>query len=542
MVLFSPQKKPKKQTPIMVSLESVDLNDDDTSPFYELAKERGISKRPPISGKPPLSSAKSTPRSGSICNKFPKEECNPPACEYVEGEKRHYCRMSRKYKKNARGNSTRRIKTPEATEKIKKFLKGNPRVIKAICGNSSQCISFGKMTTEITNLFKGFAGFEYAVGPIKSIGPLSNNGFVKQIEYLRNGYKAFAILKSSISPDSDNLIYEYLVGEKFINRYIKKFPCFVETYGRYFYKSNVEWTKMNSTYPIHISNLNGLELQKSVDFNRTCRESKLASILIQHISGAKSVADLTSSGTYDNFIKYNLLYVFFIIYQALASLSKIFTHYDLHDGNVLLYEPAPGKFIRYYYHLKRGEIIEFNCPFVPKIIDYGRSFFDNGNVSSKTIYDKLCKAANCVNCGKDVGFTWLAPITFLGISSQKKNESHDLRLVEEIRLRINAILHGQAKPTQNTYIVLDRFLNQIKYGRRISGNKRFGTKENLDAYVRGRRISNVTAAYDYLKEAIKTPDIIAENSSQYNNPADKIGDFHIYEDGRDMEYVPIYRL
>jgi hypothetical protein len=46
-----------------------------------------------------------------------------------------------------------------------------------------------------------------------------------------------AILKCSIKSDSDNLVYEYMVG-KFLNTMRKRFPCFIETYNLFLNPNN----------------------------------------------------------------------------------------------------------------------------------------------------------------------------------------------------------------------------------------------------------------------------------------------------------------
>lgn len=484
-----------------------------------------------------------TPRSNSACNQFTKEECNPPRCEYINGKLRSYCRLSRRYRRvGPNGHVTRRIKPSDATKKIAEFLKKSGKITTLVCKNSGECLSFGKKTAEINKLFKGFTGFEYAINPIKKIGGVSANGFVKEIAYERDGYKAHAILKSAQNSEADNLVYEYLVGIKFINRLIKQFPCFVETYGLYFYRSAGNWNKMQTLTPIDKKQLDGLELQRSIDYNEACSRSKYASMLIQHIHSAKSLNESITNDHYNDFTKFELIYVLFIIYHALASLSKTFTHYDLHDSNLLLFEPQPGKYIHYHYHLIGGITVDFKCSVIPKIIDYGRSFFDNGNISSKTIYDKICTARECDDCGENQGFGWLNPTPYLGISSQKKNESHDLRLLITVLDNLDDLeSSGSPLPREKGLLELNRMLKKVIYGKGISDKTQrdLGTKENLNKYSQGSRITNVTNAYEYLKKTILKPKIILENAEKYINPSDKIGDFHIYEDGRDMEYVPV---
>jgi len=235
----------------------------------------------------------------------------------------------------------------------------------------------------------------------------------------------------------------------------------------------------------------------------------------------------------------DLHYVLFIIYHTLASISKTFTHYDLHTNNVLLFEPTPGKYIHYHYHLSGGEMVEFKCPFIPKIIDYGRSFFDNGNVTSATIKNKICNTVECnPNCGENVGFTW-SGLSHLIIYPEKKNESHDLRLLKIVHEIIHDYgdIDTEIKPIKDFYKVLKK----VKYGVGIlfRDEEEFGTQENITSHPIGGDITNVADAYKSIKSVIKTQKYMDKNESKYMDILDKLGDFHIYDDGRDMEYISI---
>lgn len=477
----------------------------------------------------------------STCKQFPKSECNPPRCRYIDGSQRKYCRISYKYKMNP-GNCrvTRRYKKgeirPAAKNKIRQFLNRSGRILSIVCSKSGECLAFGKRISEINSLFKGFVGFEYALDSIKEIGKPSVNGFNKQITYERNGYKANTILKSSQNPEADNLVYEYIVGTKFVNRMIRRFPCFLETYGLYFYKSPIYWRMMREHQPHWKNILDRLELQKSINYKKACEQSTYAAILIQHISASSVLDDFISGGYFNNVIQYDLIYVLFIIYQALSSLSKQFTHYDLHANNVLLYEPTPGKYIQYNYHLEGGEIISFRCRYIPKIIDYGRSFFDNGNTNGKGIYDKVCSTNACDYCGEDYGFAWLDPNSEYGICSSKKNESHDLRLLKIIHNNLNSKMDDE--PENDTYQSLYSILRKVKYGVGIdnSDEKQFGTRENTTLHPNGEVIANVTDAYSQLKRHILKKELIDENQAQYSDPSKQIGILHIYANGNPMVY------
>jgi len=480
----------------------------------------------------------------STCRLFEEPECNPPRCKYISGPTMKYCRLSHKYRmKKPDCNVTRRIKKKDLVSNARKtigtMIKRSSKFLQTICSDSGVCISFGRNIDEITNYFKGFTNFTYANSPIKKIGEPSNNGFVNEIEFERQGYKSHAILKSSMVPESDNLVYEYLVGIKYINRILKSFPCFVQTYGLFFYNTDMSWRIMQSTGRIDKAVLTRLELQNSIDYSQACLESKYFAILIQHIKDARSITSFLQRDAYTEFITFELIYVLFIIYHALASISKEFTHYDLHSGNVLVYEPVKGKYVQYHYHHSDGTTTTFCSPYIPKIIDYGRSFFDNGNVNARKIYDKLCATPDCDRCGINDGFGWLNPKHTYYISSSKKNESHDLRLLNSVLAKIMELEYDDPNhPTEATYMALQKITKKTVYGRGIKDydDKQYGTKQHVE---KGKtKIFNVTDAYVFLKKAIELPRVITENQLRYSNVLDKLGDLHIYHDKRPMKYEP----
>ena len=481
----------------------------------------------------------------SNCRLFERPECNPPRCKYASGQTLSYCRLSHRYKmKKPNCNVTRRIKKGEVETNAKKtigtFINRSKKHLQYICSDSGVCIAFGKNTDEINHFFKGFTDFTYALSPIKQIGKTSANGFIKEISYKKEGYKADAILKSSKRVKADNLVYEYLVGIKYVNRIMKQFPCFLETYGLYYYRDNSDWKIMSGSGPVHSANLNRLQIQSTIDYSKACKESKYAAILIQHIKEAKPIVDYTGASRYNKFMKSDLLYVLFIIYHALSSVSKNFSHYDLHDANVLIYEPEKGKYIQYHYHHEDGTETVFYSPYIPKIIDYGRSFFDNGNTNSKKIYDKICSISACdPDCGASYGMAWLDPIPTITISSSHKNESHDLRLLKLISSDMEKLLNiHHVEPTEDTFIETNKVLKKVVYGVSLpKEDKSYGTKENLK--ISPTKIYNVNGAYLALKSAIQKPKVLAENQKNYSKFSDLLGILHVYHDGRPIKYESI---
>jgi hypothetical protein len=478
----------------------------------------------------------------SSCKGFSKSECNPPVCKYNKGNTLEYCRLSHRYKmKRSKCNITRKYKKGElkkyAEKSIVRMIENSGKYLEKICSDSGVCIAFGKSNNEITRLFKGFKNFDYVSSDIIQIGGESSNGFVKELEYKKGNYISHAIIKSSQTYFSDNLIYEYLVGEKYVNRIVNKFPCFIQTYGSYYYNDEKSWSDMRNRNDLNKDILKGLSIQNTIDYSKACNKSKYAAILMQHLKNTKSMKHHISSSIYNNFIKNDLLFILFILYHALSSISKSFTHYDFHSENVLIYEPVKGKYFRYYYHHSDGSESVFNSPYLPKIIDYGRSFFDNGNVSSKSIKDKLCTIPACgKTCGENAGMAWLArEEDEYFITSSKKNESHDLRLANDIKIQISHIdkLHNDA-PSEKSFFEVNKILKKIIYSVGTPRSSVYGTIENLN--VDKREIYNVNGLYKELKRSINLDKIIYENSNRYNLHSNELGTLHIYEDGRPIMY------
>jgi hypothetical protein len=288
---------------------------------------------------------------------------------------------------------------------------------------------------------------------------------------------------------------------------------------------------------VYTDQLKGLDLQQNIDYTKACRESKYAALLIQHINNAKSLYDMITSMD-PKFIQMELIYILFIVYQALALLSKTFTHYDLHLDNVLIYEPFPDQVIQYHYHNEDGTEFSFYSPYIPKIIDYGRSYFDNGNNNSYNIYESVCSKKECnPDCGSNYGLIWLNPDPYLTISSSQKNESHDLRLINEVKNNVSGVYNKNitVPSTQKTYSKLNTIIKKIEYGVGIKDReyKNYGTIENLN--ISDRRITNVNGLHNVLKKVIQEPEIINENQTNYKNNWVACH-LHIYYDQRPMVY------
>ena len=309
------------------------------------------------------------------------------------------------------------------------------KLIKTACDgvDSRLCLAFGTFSQEIKSYFAGFNNFKYATA-VNLIGKDSGNGFVNEIVYEREGfnadtYKSYAILKSSrltLQNAPDNLMYEYRVGQ-YINKFNRIYPCFLETYGLLKYKTDEAWQILKSenlkyendeaAQADRLTSLKeGLAIQP-LDYSADCTDYHKLAILIQHFNNFKALSDLINN---DDFIRIELMYVLFQLYIPLAQMKYTFTHYDLHWNNLHVYEPVPGKYIQYHYHLVPGmPPVSFKSKYMLKIIDYGSCYFKDEDEDSQTFIDKICNSPGiCDNdgCGKNVG----------SMKHIKKNQNEDL--------------------------------------------------------------------------------------------------------------------
>lgn len=481
----------------------------------------------------------------------------------------------------------------EETRRQMETMLANPEtryanVLNVICGPSTrgECVDFGSYKNEINRYFKNFNINENAqyIDYIKKIGMDSNNGAVCEIKFTKNNYSAFAVIKLNLQSRSDNLVYEHFVGKTFINKYLNIFPCFVETYNMYMVvkmKTPMLINRIETSINPNVTNIMGNKIDyyfkiipDKYEFpidqiaKKACRHGKANNlgILIQHYDNFKNITDSAGSNLSE---LYPLL---FQVYFSLHCMKNNFTHYDLHIGNALGYKPYVGnKYVEMNYHFNDGSIIRFPTERIMKIIDYGRSHFNhqvNGQTeNTKMIIDTLCANTSepkynqdaCYStdgqdeyfCGEEYGMSSIFGEnefikdqnrhiknkgSFFNIDPDTRNVSHDLRLL---------------------YIInkVKKLKMPIKY------DDDFGTPEYENVTYDGSTnitIKNVTDAVLYLKDKLNgvnsNPGVISENFIEWstNTPSpdvnynkygtsegwEKMGEFHIYEDQRDYEFIP----
>jgi len=398
-----------------------------------------------------------------------------------------------------------------ASLKVGRFMQKHRTKIRlnflnTICTDSNVCIAFGKETKVIREFFNDFDLKMIAEEPTV-IGKPSSNGSVELLTFKRDGYVANAIFKTSNDPGSDNLGYEALVGN-FINKQKLRFPCFVETYGLYYSPNKLDMSK----------NIK-IEINKS-SLIKSCEYPLSIGLMIEYLKNGYTLKEFLENLDEDEYVFFmntHLLYILYQVYAPLSILSDVFTHYDLHAGNVMLYPVGNGKHIQYNYHYSY-HTVTFNSEYIVKMIDYGRSFFKDEGYNPKDVYKDLCesKSVRCTKCGDDNGFTWLDPVTYHYISSQKRNMSHDLRLLR--------VLH-QYIETYNKDLI--KLIYSIRYVEPV------GTPEQMST---GDKILNVNDAKIHIEKLIKT--YFFKKNNNYD-ASKRLGVMHIYSDGRPMEYIAV---
>jgi hypothetical protein len=416
-----------------------------------------------------------------------------------------------------------------------------------ICPNTGQCISFGVETDKIRRYFNDFDFSLSIMDEREFIGSPSKNGFIIEIPFIKDNYKLYSILKSAITENADNLYYEALVGI-FINKKNDIFPCFLETYGSYYWPEEyrTKYTRLLKGFlrvDLNLMKRNPLNYDfflQPENIKKSYYNSKFNTILIQHIHNAVSLQKYVHDyKRVESFFSYHLVQYLYQIYCPLAMMSNEFTHYDLHTSNIMLYtvgETLPNssnnlrppnvvmkprgfsaleklsmkkeildiknnkQYITMKYHYPTGEIIEFNTFNIVKILDYGRSFFyDNMSVYETKL------------TGKPAPKKW--------IESTRYNSSHFYQLLTNNVF--NNDEHNKGIPTSKASWSQDKFAHNRSY-RYFTDEKYPGENFYITPHKRNK-------SHD-----LRLCDIIRKTPNKYNGPTSlylrEIFDQVVFED------------
>ena len=315
-----------------------------------------------------------------------------------------------------------RIKIMDARRRQLNSNSTKDSILRAVCPNSNLCLGFNQHYQDLLkDYFDHFLTFKH-LEIAKIISKSSVNGMASILKYNKNGYKSDVIMKNIVQRSGffgvDNLFFEAFVGLCCVNEYNKMYPVFVETYGAAYLKNDTIHDEL-------ISNTSGAEINLSPDMFDIVYDSKnkvnvkkmakhVAKDSHKHVIFTQTVDVEMTLGDYakeiiqmfekiyeklsdqsldldknpdqdfDDFVEstfvmlYRFILCLFQIYHALDDLKDKFVHNDLHTENVLIHKLPKVKSddatIQYRYQVDDNTHVDFKTPYVPKIIDYGRSF------------------------------------------------------------------------------------------------------------------------------------------------------------------------
>ena len=288
------------------------------------------------------------------------------------------------------------------------------KMLSLVCNESTRgaCLDFGDYKEQINNYFENYSINTSYPKSIKRIGEDSANGFILEIEYEKNNYKSNSVVKINRKRLADNLLYEYYVGTKFINKMTKIFPNFVETYEQLYMVNDLPGLQSISSQVPFTDNIKSMlnevtDVDKIINplpnmINNACKYGKTNSvaIMIQHYANFNALGSYIKSNK-ETEISLDIPTILFQVYFALNAMKDIYTHYDLHSKNVFLYKPyADKRYILMNYVFNDGTKITFPTEYIVKIIDYGRNYFKDteSGISSKDIIENVCLKCDDDEC------------------------------------------------------------------------------------------------------------------------------------------------
>jgi len=403
-------------------------------------------------------------------------------------------------------------------------------VLSSVCkGSKDNCIALGTYDLMIYNFFNNFADFSLIVTQnTKRIGSPSANGFIWSVPFEKDGYTAYTVLKCSDSNKADNLYYEYYVGKNFINKYTKKFPCFVETYDCYTLLKD-KWSELKTSTK-SVSFATGIE-KYTGGFVNSCTNNKLLSVLIQHFDSERFTSLYEIVDDKYDIVEYEIHFLCYQVLFALSTLGNTYTHYDLHDNNVFCYKPYnDNSFIQMNYYSNDGKIVSFPTEYIMKIIDYGRNYFNNGDTNtSQILQTEICSNVACnPKCGENNGYSIIqgrafnASAEYYDVYPDRPNQSHDLRFMAD-----NSTIKNYIKQVTDCNIIYE---------------DGFGTPELLTSGLTINQIHNIhdaKAAIEKLLQPDFKPGFKQKINKKYDSTWRQVATMNIYQDGRDYEFIQI---
>lgn len=197
---------------------------------------------------------------------------------------------------------------------------------------------------------------------INKIGEASSEGIIFRLssnpsklstlsgEISNNFSYPLFVVKMAANPENDTLCHEALVGMGAINKLRNRVPNFIHTYGAFM-----------CAPPMLNSNGEVISWLPS-------KRNGITYLVLENIQDAKSLASLAKDLTNDQFLQ---IYLQVLNAINIAFKEFDFTHYDLHDHNILIQALPYDVSIPLY--TQDGKISYIKTRHLARIIDYGMS-------------------------------------------------------------------------------------------------------------------------------------------------------------------------
>jgi len=215
----------------------------------------------------------------------------------------------------------------------------------------------------------------------------------------------------------------------------------------------------------------------------------------------------------------------FQIYSTLHFMSS-FIHFDLHASNVLIFCPVSNKYIEYIYHLNDNTTVSFKSPYITKIIDYARAFFESDSKLENALKSK---------CSSDSTPDSVPPLLneVLSINQQasrfKSNTRNNNHLIDLNAQDLQLFMHlyNARKPRMPRMPEwFDPLFNKVYNDNWIEDE--FYLPDPTKCNTTETPICNVSDAYRELLKLVRDPIIQKSNNDLFNESA-KLGELHVYE-------------
>ena len=284
------------------------------------------------------------------------------------------------------------------------------------CSNINMCLNFGFANKQIIQFLSTLNHLK-VINKIERMDSENRNGIIHVLTSHFREFTCNSILKSYKINDvtskqkdyiNDNLLYEFLIG-KSINNF-KITPNFIETLNLYKYNSpmshrifiNTKDKDLTTSYLAeNVSIIKPEELENSLleIIKDTCSNPESYCIESLYVSTMMSVSSFLSfhNPHFASFWEKYAITTLFQTYSTLFYYRNIFSHNDLHSGNVLCSYDENYIFRFVYTPTSHTRQIIFYSPYLVKIIDYGRCVVKE---TSDFIFSEIVKHAECFSLDK----------------------------------------------------------------------------------------------------------------------------------------------